>query len=308
MPRRHGSRRRRKRPDPFLVAVRNAPIATETRKILIWDMSRNIFDIISFNFAEAQNRITGQEMNNLFQEFYQSPYGQPKPFKWHLNFLLCYGCSGVVGLLICLLGSLGILELLITTEYTNIPYIVGSLLSIIWCCIIGITEDLSYKRRLIGREIKLKQLTSIWNQKYKPKGISFTAGKYAAYLIMDLEFLIKQRAEQGPSLIPANMVGESNNVAKFNGSQYNQQAQFAYSSQQRSPMVPMVSPHQYYPQAGNGMPQGQFYPQQGFGQGQMQNNQFVMNDQVGFNQGQQWNGNDVNQGQGAFNQVTPIFK
>lgn len=132
------------------------------------------------------NKITIDELTQLFDELYKSPLWIPTfPSEFRGNFGIMI--SSFVLFLVAVFVLVAGLHKTITM-FSVFAAMGGLILAFIFGKVIGglIYSNLEEKH-LLEREKAFNEVIDRWNEKNKPRGVSFEVGKYGAYIAVEFK-------------------------------------------------------------------------------------------------------------------------
>ncbi len=144
------------------------------------------YDLNNYNQNLVDNKITIDEITQLFDELYKSPLWIPTfPQEFRGNFGIMISSFILFLEMIFLLvaglhKTITMVSFFVTIGALILAFIIGK---VIGSFIYSSLEE----KHLLQREKAFNNIIDQWNEKNKPRGIAFEVGKYGAYIAVEFK-------------------------------------------------------------------------------------------------------------------------
>lgn len=206
---RFGSRSRggRAQPSPFQVALLQRPQTTNSRIVFPWLMGE--YSKSEFNPVVTQGRASEGDIDRVIQAVKGVEHYNPNISGWWMCLLPLIMCGGMAIIMIIFFTSLNkSIENSRTSggSSSSFNFLIMPIgmfgLFCIMCCLMICLQKVQ-NERFVKREQEIKGVLDQFNaNEFDMKGINWKCGKFGAWILMDLNFVLQQ-----PGMANMNMMG-----------------------------------------------------------------------------------------------------
>ena len=192
---------RRRRSNLLQKAIKERPASSATRVVLPWDYEGKHFRKDEYNPIQTEGRMTTSDLENSIEQLKQSKHYKPDNFTW----IMC------IGIAVMLVSTAAYIIIMITgfskgnndgddssnyngtKDLSPLWYGLGVMfISLILLFTIMYIHHQKFKKGLLEREEDFKKIVEKENNRfYKAKDIRLTAGKFGAWLTLELDYIAR---------------------------------------------------------------------------------------------------------------------
>ena len=201
--------------NPFKSAILNSPPSTKNRLVFRWSSASKKFDISYYHPSMTENRLSVEELTQINQRLSTAPEGElHSPYLNILKFcpillLIIFIAAFPIILIYSINSNWDKIWTVFPVAIIAITLLIFLLIAISFTCA-GMIQTQKYKKR----EVEFNKILEEYNKSFQSSEITFRSGKYGAYLLIELEYLMN--LGNGP----AGGFNKSNNT--FNYEDFNQ--------------------------------------------------------------------------------------